>query len=277
MRIKAELLYPEFLRVTNDIMPKGLKKVMTSEKETADGLLQSLKDVPSLKIEEIIKGMPVIVSMNGKSYTLMPTEEHDYIEIINTFVAQSLQEVSDTLVEQVKEYASQVQRRIDELNASLSKSYPPPPSLDFVIKNDVQIAVSGETYYFILPFSYRPATLNGRKLDNINKLAKEVLILFGYYISTGGEFLLGTVELRNYDLSQFEHYHSRGMGNDCWGHGNFTIPIGTALPISNLPDLRDRLQNFLENVNGTSIADSNPPKLPNVEHLQVTNEDMIWS
>jgi hypothetical protein len=253
-----------------------MSKQKNTTPTTVDSLLQSLKDAPAIKVEEIIKGMPVIVSMDGKAYTLTPTEENDYTEVIKSYVSQSLQEVKNVLIEQVKEYATQMQKRIDELNDSQSKLYPPPPSLEFVLKNDIQIAVKGSTYYFILPFSYHPKLLNGKKIQHPETLAKEILIFFGYQVNKKGEFILDSVELRNYDFSTFEHYHGRQIGNDCWGHGNFKLPIGTTFSTLELPKLKDRLENFLDNVNGKSIAERYPDKLPPAEYLQVSHENVIW-
>jgi hypothetical protein len=240
-------------------------------------LIQLLKDAPVAKANKLIDNMPVIISLNGKAYTLSPTEETDYAEIIKAHVSLSLQEVSNTLIEQVKQYATQVQKRVDELNATQRKILPPPPSLEFVLNNDIQIATKDGFYYYILPFSYRPKLLNGKKIQNPKNIEREVLIFFGYQTDKKGQFILNTVELRNYDLSGFEHYHSREVGNDCWGHGDFKLPIGEPFPTQDLPSFRDRLQNFLENVNGKSIATSSPQKLPDVHYLPTKSESVIWS
>jgi len=242
---------------------------------SADKFIKELEKVPA-KAAEITKELPVIVSIDGKSYKLLPCEEVDYKEVIFEYVETYLKETVSAMKGQVKEFASRLQDKIDEISLSQTKQYPPPPTLEFVMNNDMQIAVKGGLYYYILPFNYTPQLLSGRKITGADKLSREVLIFFGYDTNKKGEFILESVELRNYNMSAFNHYHDLNtVGKDCWG--NISLPIGSAYDVAKLPELRDRLQNSLENINGRSLAHNKPSKLPDVKNINIKPGSVVWS
>lgn len=247
------------------------------EKEEVDrDLMEYLQNVAEEE-SNIAEELPITVNIGGSSYTLTPTKKTDYKKVINTYVTTHLKEVTKVAIAQVKEQQEKNAKKIKSLSQHV---FPKPPSLSMTMKYDIQMAVSDNMYYYIFPFTYAPELVKGERIYDPEKLRREILIFFGCTLSSQG-FVLSSVELRNYDLTLFSHYHGTFKDNgqqwNCWG--DVSVPFGKEISLERMVEMRDRLQNVLTNIvplDAMNMSRGHPEGLPSLDQIKVYDRSTTW-
>jgi len=249
-----------------------------------DRILAKLKSLKETAADNIKSRLPTAVSINGITYSLTPLEVKDYDTFVAEFLDKELSTVTDTLSNYIEQFRKEVESKIHKTEEAMRQKGTriSPPDLEFVIKNDIQIAKHDGNTLLILPFTYAPKTLNGKEITDPNPktLVKEILVAFNVKQKENYYYIKG-VSLLNYDYTFFDHYHRytdvenldfHGH-NDCWGQ--YKHPERAT--IDDFPQIRNRLQDTLENIHRESANyNRRPDGLPHCSDIATSSKSSVW-
>jgi hypothetical protein len=247
-------------------------------------ILAKLKSLRKITADNIKNRLPTAVSINGITCSVTPLEGKDYDSFITEFLDKELSAVTDTLSNYVEQFRKEVESKIHKIEGAMKQkgTLMSPPDLEFVIKNDIQIARYEDYTLLILPFTYAPKTLNGKEITDPDPktLVKEILVAFNVE-QKGDYYYIKGISLLNYDHTFFGHYHRYNDtdnlnfkgNNDCWGQ--YKHPERAV--IADFPQIRNRLQDTLENIHRESANYNRMPDgLPCCSDIVTSLKSSVW-
>jgi len=200
--------------------------------------------------------------------------------------------LKDEYLRQALDYRERLQREWDQYSHQLCEEYQRKErrlqlerermvnlsSLHFTMRFRIRTAREGEAIDYILPFHYAPEFLNRRKIifPPMEEFTRDIYIAFRYvFVDDSSERKLYGVTLLDREGRIFPHYHG-GSFESCLGRDFHFDPN---ISLTDLPQLRDRIEDLYRNINTADLVNGYPLDLPEIGSIKTETKnysETIW-